>query len=162
PRRPYIIAAVIGRHRDGGAPGGSESTLPLDVDPSGLALVVVGPGVEIEVALRGRAVWTIGRESDNDIVVHSPPVSRHHARLHGGEGFALEALASTNPLRFGGRKLEPGERVAIAPGETFTIGALIGVIRPVSELRTSSPVPGGSGDPRTTSSPPPRALREVL
>jgi transcriptional regulator with PAS, ATPase and Fis domain len=73
-------------------------------------------------------------------------VSRHHARLHAHDGFALEALAATNPVRFGGRQLGPGDRVAVAPGETFALGALVGVIRPAARPSPPSPplVPPGA------------------
>src|SRR5262249_32485764 len=60
-------------------------------------------------------------------------------------GFALEALAATNPVRFGDRRLDPGERVPIAPGEAFALGVLVGVIRPC--VRPSPPpllVPPGA------------------
>lgn len=152
-------------------------------------LSLLGAGLEIEVAIetRGetsgdiggerRAVWTIGRAPDNDVVVDHPSVSRQHARLHAplraGDGFALEALSATNPLRFGGKKLDPGERVAIQPGEAFAIGALVGVIRPGSRARHSAAAAAASapGDVPATparvasgSTPPEprRALREVL
>jgi len=136
----------MGWPRDRRDPNGSDSTLPLDADRSALALLLFGPGVEVEVALRGHTALTIGRARDNDIVIDHPSVSRHHARLHARDGFALEALAATNPVRFGGRQLGPGERVAVAPGETFALGALVGVIRPAARPSPPSPllVPPGA------------------
>jgi transcriptional regulator with AAA-type ATPase domain len=131
----YIIVVVSDRRRDRGGTEQAEPTLPLAVDRAALALLVLGPGVELEVALRGRSTWTLGRARDNDVVIDHPSVSRHHGRLHAGDGFALEALPVTNPLRFGGRSLSPGERVPIAPGEAFAIGSLVGVIRPVTPSR---------------------------
>jgi DNA-binding NtrC family response regulator len=110
---------------------GNEPTRPLESDRAALALLVLGPGVAVEVALHDRASWALGRARDNDVVLDHPSVSRHHARLHAG--FALEALAATNPVRFGGRQLAAGERVAVAPGEAFALGALVGVIRPAAE-----------------------------
>lgn len=153
---------MIGRNRD---PGGNDSTVPLDGERTRLALLLVGAGIELEVVLDGRAAWSIGRAPDNDIVVDHRSISRHHARLHGGERFALEALAATNPVRFGDRELAPGERVTVVPGQAFAIGALVGVIRPVSELRR----PGAQGAPPAgdASAPgiaagPARSLREEL
>jgi DNA-binding NtrC family response regulator len=135
---------VTGTYRARRDPGG-ESTLPLNGDRSALALILLGPGVKLEVALRDRATLSLGRARDNDIVVDHPSVSRHHARLHVGDGFALEALAATNPLRLVGRQLAPGECVPVVPGEAFALGALVGVIRPASLPDAPSPpvVPPG-------------------
>jgi hypothetical protein len=161
---------VTGRDRDRRDPGGGESTLPLESDLLGLALFLAGPGVEVETALTGRATWTIGRARDNDIVVDHPSVSRYHARLHTGDAFALEALAATNPLRLGSRTLGPGERATVAPGEAFALGALVGVIRPVSQPSpplaiAAVPAPGNGhldAPVAPAAPPPPRALRDVL
>jgi DNA-binding NtrC family response regulator len=128
----------MGRPRTPRDPG-ELSTLRVGDDRSALALVLLGPSIAIEVALRGPAALTIGRSRDNDIVVDHPSVSRHHARLHTTGGFAMEALRSTNPVRFGGRELRPGERVAIAPGEAFVLGALVGLIQPASRPRPAPP-----------------------
>jgi hypothetical protein len=140
---------VIGRDRGDAS---NEPTLPLDSDREALALVLLGPGVELEVALDGRASWTIGRARDNDVVVDHRSISRHHAKLCSDGGFALEALGATNPLRIGGRALAPGERVPIAPGEAFAIGALVGVIRPLS--RRSRPDHGRAEAPEPDPDPP--------
>jgi hypothetical protein len=134
--------------------------VPLDANRTRLALAVVGPGVEIEVALRGRAAWAIGRAPDNDIVVDHPSISRHHARLHTGDQFALEALAATNPLRFAGHELAPGERVTVVPGEAFALGALVGVIRPVSEPRPAA-AHGSPGPPTEAPTARPAAAAEA-
>jgi transcriptional regulator of acetoin/glycerol metabolism len=129
--------AVTERQVDGPDAGAARSTLKLEAERSALALKLLGPGVDLEVALYGRVTLRIGRSSNNDIVVDHPSVSRQHARLHTYDGFALEALAATNPVRFGGRQLSPGDRVAIAPGEPFALGSLVGVIQPTR--RPSSP-----------------------
>jgi hypothetical protein len=182
---------VGGSPRDRADPGESVATLPLDAGRTGLVLSLLGAGLEVEIGVEietsgesgvdvsgeRRAVWTIGRAPDNDVVVDHPSVSRQHARLHAplhaGDGFALEALSATNPLRFGGVKLDPGERVAIQPGEAFAIGALVGVIRPRSRARPGA-APAARSDPGdvpaaparvasgSTPPEPRRALREVL
>jgi two-component system, NtrC family, response regulator AtoC len=133
------MSAVIGSQRDRPDPSATDATSPIEGDRSALALQLLGAGIEREVALRGHASLSLGRARDNDIVLDHPSVSRHHARLHLFDGVALEALAATNPVRFGGRMLVPGERVAVGPGDVFALGALVGVIRPAS--RPSSPSP---------------------
>ncbi|NUR49526.1 MAG: FHA domain-containing protein, partial [Hamadaea sp.] len=60
-----------------------------------------------------RPVTTIGRTSDNDLILDDPSVSRHHARItRGPEGFLLEDLNSFNGTTVGGRTLH-GDRAAL-------------------------------------------------
>src|SRR6185503_8440677 len=105
------------------------TTLRLESICDALALLLLGPGVGLEIALRRPAALAISRAPDNDVVVDHPSVSRHHARIHVHDSVALEGLSATNPVRFGGHKLRPGDRVAIAPGESFGLGALVGVVQ---------------------------------
>ncbi|HEU4729641.1 MAG TPA: sigma 54-interacting transcriptional regulator, partial [Kofleriaceae bacterium] len=121
---------MAGQRSDGRRPVGAEPTMPVEAGEAALALLLLGPGIEIETPVPDRATLAIGRATDNDIVVEHPSVSRHHARLHAHGRIALEALAATNPVRFGGRRLAAGERVSLAPGDAFALGALVGVLRP--------------------------------
>lgn len=68
----------------------------------------------------GRAA-TIGRALDNDLVIPSTDISRHHARLEQiADGYRLVDLASTNGTRVNG---QPVTEQALAPGDTLTLGA---------------------------------------
>lgn len=55
-----------------------------------------------------QSVVTIGRDSDNDIVLPDASVSRHHARLEWAQGvWRLVELGSTNGTLINGRRLSP-------------------------------------------------------
>jgi pSer/pThr/pTyr-binding forkhead associated (FHA) protein len=45
----------------------------------------------------GPAVLTIGRAVDNQLVIHDPKASSHHAEIRpGGQGYSITDLGSTN------------------------------------------------------------------
>ncbi len=80
--------------------------------PSAARLIVrdaSGSQREVEVS---HTPFTLGRQSDNDLVLLDSRVSRHHARiLHDGQGYVLEDVAqvlvmSVNP-GFGGQSFIP-------------------------------------------------------
>jgi pSer/pThr/pTyr-binding forkhead associated (FHA) protein len=69
----------------------------------------------------GGALISIGRASDNDVIVDDPQVSRHHCQLklqHGAYGFA--DLGSRNGSYVNG---EPVTEVALGPGDVIRIGS---------------------------------------
>ena len=58
--------------------------------------------------LLGAKVAGLGRASDNDVIIQSPTVSRHHARVTETQyGFVLRDLDSTNGTYVNGRKIPP-------------------------------------------------------
>lgn len=68
----------------------------------------------------GGALITIGRASDNDVIVDDPIVSRHHCQLklqHGAYSFA--DLGSRNGSTVNG---QPVQEVALGPGDVIQIG----------------------------------------
>jgi putative peptide zinc metalloprotease protein len=69
-----------------------------------------------------RPVMTIGRTSDNDIVVDDESVSRRHARiLRSSDGFIIEDLDSLNGTTVGGQVLH-GDRRALGDDAEIFIG----------------------------------------
>ena len=69
----------------------------------------------------GGALISIGRASDNDVIVDDPEVSRHHCQLklqHGAYSFA--DLGSRNGSWING---EPVSEVALGPGDSIRIGS---------------------------------------
>ena len=69
----------------------------------------------------GGALISIGRASDNDVIVDDPLVSRHHCQLklqHGAYSFA--DLGSRNGSFVNG---EPVTEVALGPGDVIRIGS---------------------------------------
>ncbi|MBN1259269.1 MAG: FHA domain-containing protein [Anaerolineae bacterium] len=75
-------------------------------------------------------IVTLGRGVDNTIVLESPRVSRHHARLRISRGGAvvLEDLGSTNGTFIDGfilsepRRIQPGEAFSLAGNICFRLG----------------------------------------
>jgi hypothetical protein len=68
----------------------------------------------------GGPLITIGRASDNDVIVDDPMVSRHHCQLklqHGAYSFA--DLGSRNGSMVNG---QPVQEVALGPGDVIQIG----------------------------------------
>ena len=75
-----------------------------------------------------KPVTTVGRALDNDVVLDSGEVSRHHARFEYADGeMRLVDLGSTNGTRINGRPIT-NERVG--PGDEITFGTLKARILP--------------------------------
>jgi two-component system, NtrC family, response regulator AtoC len=93
-------------------------------DPEGLTLHVLGDGIFATHPLPlGRAVL-VGRSADADVHIDHAVISRKHARIHTGLPLSLEDLGSVNGTRVGGRRIEPGEIVPIAPGDVISLGSI--------------------------------------
>ncbi|MGC9520408.1 MAG: FHA domain-containing protein [Anaerolineae bacterium] len=83
-------------------------------------LVIEGPGVGETYTLEGMIV-TLGRSSDNSIVLDSPKISRHHAQIRKlPTGVVIEDMGSTNGTWVnerrltGSRPLSPGDEIRLA------------------------------------------------
>lgn len=73
------------------------------------------------------SAWiTIGRTSDNDVVVNDYAVSRNHARFRNvpGVGYAIEDLASVNGTAVDGKWLEHNTSSPLRSGESLRFGRL--------------------------------------
>jgi hypothetical protein len=74
-----------------------------------------------ELILR-KSVTTVGRALDNDIVLDTGDVSRHHARLEfHDDQLRVTDLGSTNGTRVNGKAIRGH---AVAPGDEITFGTL--------------------------------------
>jgi hypothetical protein len=72
------------------------------------------------VPLEGQGPWTVGRSTENDVVLSDPNVSRRHARVLRQEGgFVIEDLGSTNGTLLDG---VPIDRERIDDGDELTFG----------------------------------------
>lgn len=79
-----------------------------------------------EVKLCGE--MSIGRGTDNDIILDAPRVSRRHARVRQvGSDWAIEDLGSTNGTWFSGERIEERQ---LAAGDTLAIGPAQLVFKP--------------------------------
>jgi two-component system, NtrC family, response regulator AtoC len=93
------------------------------------ALRVIGDDFARAVPLPASGLIDIGRAEDAAICIQDASVSRRHARLHLGEEALLEDLGSANGTWVGGRRLEPGERVAVGVGEPIDVGSVLLVLQ---------------------------------
>jgi pSer/pThr/pTyr-binding forkhead associated (FHA) protein len=114
---------------------------PMPEQPSAHTMVLARPGHEVaapDSAARayllvrtqgapqvrfdlGGALISIGRASDNDVIVDDPEVSRHHCQLklqHGA--YSLADLGSRNGSWING---QPVSEVALGPGDLIRIGS---------------------------------------
>jgi len=86
---------------------------------------------------------TIGRAPENDLVVADGSVSSRHGKIHvKGESIELEDLGSTNGTHVGGQRVE---RADIAPGESFRLGNVQGVL--VGEASSAAAESPASAEP---------------
>ena len=86
-----------------------------------------GPRSGEEVLIR-KSVTTVGRALDNDIVLESGEVSRHHARFeHAGDQMRLVDLNSTNGTRVNGRTIQSHP---VRAGDEVTFGTLSATVHP--------------------------------
>ncbi|MCR4743437.1 MAG: FHA domain-containing protein [Treponema sp.] len=72
---------------------------------------------------------TIGRESDNDVVVDNKLASRHHALIQKIKNvYFIKDVGSTNGTFLNGTKIPADKYVKLMPGDKITIGNMSLVI----------------------------------
>jgi hypothetical protein len=82
-------------------------------------------GTQDEIELGGRPL-TIGRATDNGLVIHDSRVSRHHARLQARRGtLVFTDLGSTNGSRVNGARVA---EVVLGEGDRIEVGDTILVV----------------------------------
>lgn len=112
PAQPADHTMVLARTGHEPAPPDSASRAYLLVHTDG------APRVRFDL---GGALISIGRASDNDVIVDDPEVSRHHCQLklqHGA--YSLADLGSRNGSWING---QPVNEVALGPGDVIRIGS---------------------------------------
>jgi DNA-binding NtrC family response regulator len=112
---------------------------PIDGPPAVFHLLIMGPELYMNQPLPKSGSLTIGRADNADIRITDPLASRHHARLHLGDGqIEIEDIGSINRTKVRDVGLAHGQRVAVLPGEAVTIGSTILMVqetRPSARLR---------------------------
>jgi hypothetical protein len=94
-------------------------TVPVSTAPTARLRVHEPRGGVREVSIG--AGLTIGRATDNDLVLHDERVSRHHGRIAGRRGTLLYSdLGSTNGTEVNGERVSS---VVLGPGDQIRIGA---------------------------------------
>lgn len=126
-RRQPVVEASIADSRRGGsaarvASPPAQATAAFSVvsaSPRAIALRIVSGAYEGKEFTLAQGTSTLGRSSDNTIVIDSTDVSRRHARFEYSSGrLRVYDLNSTNGTRVNGEAvriadLEPGDRVAV-------------------------------------------------
>jgi Protein of unknown function (DUF3662)/FHA domain len=88
-------------------------------------------GTQREIEVDG-ALLTIGRGSDNGLVIHDSRISRHHARLQARRGtLVLTDLGSTNGSRVNGERVD---EVVLGEGDTIELGDTVLVVESVAAV----------------------------
>ena len=66
---------------------------------------------------------TIGRDTDNDVVIDNKRASRHHGMIQKiKDAYCLKDVGSTNGTFVNGRKLPADKYIKLQPGDKITIG----------------------------------------
>lgn len=101
---------------------GQDLPIPQKVAPIQLAVVIAGQTLKTYDLSKNRV--TVGRAEDNDIVIDSRIVSRHHAFLdHVQDGYLLTVLSEAgNPILLDGRPLTAPHK--LRHGDILRIGSL--------------------------------------
>lgn len=128
PRRAIMVAATItdrpssGRRGEGALQRTEIFRQSLTVDGPAVILlqVINGPhrGQELDLCV---GTTTVGRATDNDLVLASGDVSRHHARIErDGDQVRVIDLNSTNGTKVNGRPIQDDY---VQAGDEVTFGA---------------------------------------
>ena len=130
PARPYSEAERGDRLKvHTTVPGNQQPQVVPDANGAGLFLLVVGSDSYSTYSLPQDGSVSIGRGETNQVRIDDPLASRNHARLHVGEAMFVEDLGSVNGTRVREQPVPPGERAAIAIGDTILIGKSVLIIQ---------------------------------
>ena len=107
--------------------------MPLDHgeggDTLGPRLLVLEDGKVTTHPLRKERL-SVGRAEDADIRIDRDSISRRHAIIHvQGQRLEIEDVGSSNGTKVGGRKLDPGLRVQLEPGELLELGGVSALVQ---------------------------------
>ncbi len=109
-------------------------------------LVIAGDRVSTHT-LPEQGQMRIGRGDDAELRIDDPSVSREHALLYFEKGKPVQVAdtGSSNGTRVRGKALTTGQRVTIAPGETFEVGSALLMLQSPLELENAQAARGEGG-----------------
>ncbi|MBV9231214.1 MAG: FHA domain-containing protein, partial [Chloroflexi bacterium] len=113
-----------------------------------------------------KPIISIGRESDNDIVISDPSVSRRHAQITWTNGqWAIKKLAAQNTLTINQRDVQQSplsdhDTIGLGTGTTFLFQTSNGA-RSISGSASVSQQQGAQSFPRAAAAPPPPASQPL-
>ncbi|MBL8947690.1 MAG: sigma 54-interacting transcriptional regulator [Myxococcales bacterium] len=125
------------------------STLPVAPRPDAAirrVLVIAGERVSTH-PLPEHGQIRIGRGDDVELRIDDPSVSREHAHLflEKGKPVVVADAGSSNGTRVRGKALVAGQKVAIAPGETFEVGSALLMLQSPAEAEHVQAARGEGG-----------------
>ncbi len=95
---------------------------PEGAGTESVARLVKRPGAN------GFSFITIGRTSNNDVIIGLNSVSKCHAVIHPSDGkFALSDAGSKNGTSYNGSLLERNQRVELTSGDVFTLSHRVSI-----------------------------------
>lgn len=98
-------------------------TPPPSQPPPGYALMIDAPGQPASRVALNRAVISLGRNADNDVVLPAEGVSRYHARLQATvDGWKVLDLGGVNGTHLAGQRLAAQQAVPLLPDQPLRIG----------------------------------------
>jgi adenylate cyclase len=101
--------------------------------------------------LRSGVQLVVGRAPSSDIAIFDGTVSRRHAELQVDDsGLRVRDLGSSNGTFHNGERIENGEPVTLAPGDTVTFGKVGFRVQPVGPVNVHSPSGGFTSPPEST------------
>ncbi len=105
------------------------STMPVvpRADPTARRMLVIAGDRVGTHLLPDTGEVRVGRGEDAELRIDDPSVSREHARLffEKGKPVMIADAGSSNGTRVRGKALTAGQKVALAPGETFEVGSAL-------------------------------------
>lgn len=100
-----------------------EGELLLGDVPPGYALQIHTPGREPTMVELARPMISLGRDSENDVVLPADGVSRYHARLLATpSGWQVLDLGGVNGTLLNGERLQVKKPANLAPGDRLQMG----------------------------------------
>jgi two-component system, NtrC family, response regulator AtoC len=113
--------------------------------------------------LRPKTSVTLGRHGDCELVIDLPSVSRHHARLYGGDPPHIEDLGGMNGVRVRGQRIMKGSKVPIRAGDVVELGGAIVVIHASRSAQGPAAGAMARADPyRVDADDPLRAVEQLI
>ncbi|HLQ49054.1 MAG TPA: FhaA domain-containing protein [Candidatus Dormibacteraeota bacterium] len=137
--------AAAPERRDDDQPPPTEHTavfvVPM-IESSRATLREIRPDGSSRSIVAGGRPLTIGRASDNGLVLADSRASRHHARLYGRRGaLVLTDLGSTNGSWVNDRRID---EMALGEGDRIRIGDTILIVESVEPVDEGDPLEHGS------------------
>ncbi|MBI5535776.1 MAG: FHA domain-containing protein [Deltaproteobacteria bacterium] len=117
----------------------TESMTHAPIAPARHVLVAIVESSVLTLDLGPTGEVVIGRAEDCGLRIDSTSVSRHHARLHLGEGFTIEDLSSRNGTSVRGIRVAPNHGVPVYPGDVIECGDALLVVRARAGRSSASP-----------------------